>query len=71
LVGVIPGEDENPRELAANTRRLLSVEPEYDHRGIPRLSAVPVSLERCTETETAADRAGSATACEQALRLTY
>jgi hypothetical protein len=42
-----PDEDDDPLEAGANTNRLLSMDYDYDpYTGIPRMSAVPVAVEK-------------------------
>ena len=42
-----PGEDDDPAVLGANTSRLVSLDREFDRlTGIPRMSAIPVRLQR-------------------------
>ena len=46
--GDIPERDAEVREIGATTARLVSVEHDYDpYTGIPRMSAIPVGVERC------------------------
>ncbi len=43
-----PGEDDDPAAMGANTGRLVASDREFDmYTGIPRMSAIPVRLERC------------------------
>jgi anaerobic selenocysteine-containing dehydrogenase len=43
-----PGEDDDPAVMGANTGRLVASDQAFDkYTGIPRMSAIPVRLERC------------------------
>ena len=47
--GANPDEDDDPRQVGANTGRLTRVDNEYDPiTGIPRMAAIPVAVEAST-----------------------
>ncbi len=47
--GVNPDEDDDPRQVGANTGRLTRADNEYDPiTGIPRMAAIPVAVEAST-----------------------
>lgn len=48
-----PGEDDDPLVLGSNTGRLTPVDTDYDvYSGIPRMSAIPVSIRRVSDSAT-------------------
>ena len=50
--GETPMKTDDPLGAGANTNRLLSMDYDYDpYTGIPRMSAVPVAVEKCRRGE--------------------
>jgi hypothetical protein len=48
--GDAPEYDARVREIGGNTGRLVSVDRDFDpHSGLPRMSAIPVNVQRVTQ----------------------